>query len=507
MSTKSVIVAISLIALGIIFGVVLVSNFQGIGLGLAQEKPKIGNQEAAPAADDALVSLNKAFSKVSASVTPSIVYVFVKSTPQAQNDEGNSPTERYFHFFMPRKPEPEVGAGSGIIISADGYILTNNHVVENADAEGIKITLSDTREFKAKVIGTDKTTDLAVIKIEAENLTPAFIGNSDEVEVGHIVFAFGNPLNLRSTMTMGIVSAVGRQLRIIEDNASGMAIEDFIQTDAAINPGNSGGALVNINGQVIGVNAAIATTNARYQGYAFAIPINLAKTVAADLISYGKVRRGYIGVQIQTIDATLAKSLGLEKAQGVIVQNVNKGSGGEDAGIQPGDVILSVNGKSVNSANQLQSTIALKHPGDKVTLKIFRNKKYLDVDVTLKGAAGGETPTEPVRDQPEDSKKNSEPKQIKLEKLGFSVKPLDDDAKKKYDVRNGVYVDGVDPYGIANTRALFPGDVIVSVNNKDIQSVKQFQKAMDELKPGEAVLMRVKRADKTPGFVALEIPK
>ncbi len=187
-----------------------------------------------------------------------------------------------FKFDMPKR-SPERGAGSGVIISENGYILTNNHVVSGAKKNGIKVQLSDTREFKAKLIGTDKYTDLAVIKIDANNLSSAALGNSDEVEVGHIVFAIGAPLGLKSTMTEGIVSALGRQIGIINDE-SGYGIENFIQTDAAVNPGNSGGPLVDIQGQVIGINSAIATTNARYQGYSFAIPINLAKKVASDII-------------------------------------------------------------------------------------------------------------------------------------------------------------------------------------------------------------------------------
>ena len=221
---------------------------------------------------------------------------------ESESDSQEDPSQFFHRFFGPDfkfdmpKRGPEVGAGSGVIITANGYILTNNHVVANAKKNGIKVQLFDTREFKAKLIGTDKYTDLAVIKIDADNLPVAALGNSDDVEVGHIVFAIGAPLGLKSTMTQGIVSALGRNIGIIGD---AYGIENFIQTDAAVNPGNSGGPLVNINGEVIGINSAIATTNARYQGYSFAIPLNLAKQVATDIIKYGKFRRGFLGVQIR----------------------------------------------------------------------------------------------------------------------------------------------------------------------------------------------------------------
>ncbi|HEY6952652.1 MAG TPA: trypsin-like peptidase domain-containing protein, partial [Bacteroidota bacterium] len=288
MSSKSVITAVVLISLGIIFGVVLVSSFRGVDISFAGEDVKLGAASAPVKPNSTMMALNEAFHEVGKAVTPAVVYIRVESKP---SDNADDDSQRFFHFFnIPHQgqPMPEVGAGSGVIINEAGYILTNNHVVENAMSKGIEVTLSDTRKFRGKLVGTDKLTDLAVVKIDADNLPVATLGNSDAVEVGHIVFAIGNPLELRSTMTEGIVSALGRNLRIIDDNGSGFAIENFIQTDAAVNPGNSGGPLVNISGEVVGINSAIATTNARYQGYSFAIPINLAKKVATDLIKFGK---------------------------------------------------------------------------------------------------------------------------------------------------------------------------------------------------------------------------
>ena len=409
---------------------------------------------------------------------------------------------------MPRRG-PELGAGSGVILTPDGYILTNNHVVENAAANGITVRLLDTRDFQARLIGTDKYTDLAVIKVDATDLPVAALGNSDNVEVGHVVFAFGNPLGLSSTMTQGIVSALGRQIRIIDDENTGYGIENFIQTDAAVNPGNSGGALVDINGTVVGINTAIATTNARYQGYSFAIPMNLARKVATDLIKFGKVRRGFIGVQIQSVDAVTAKAAGLDKAQGVIVQGVNKKSAGEGAGIQLGDIILSVDGREVNTANALQSIVASRYPGETVTLKVFRNKRSIEKKVTLK-PRDDEEQTVAAADESGDRPAAPEPARTtsaQIPSLGMSVKGLDERARKTYDVERGVLVDAVEPLGPANTRGLLQGDVILSVGDRNVQSPDDFKEEVGRLKPGDAVMLRVKGADKRVRFVAVEKPR
>lgn len=257
MSTKSVVVAVLLIAVGIVFGVTLVSSFKGVDFTFAGQDVKLGAQSKSPAPNATLQALNEAYHAISKDVTPTVVYIIVTSKPKAERG-----TQNPFHFFFgpdlqnPRSL-PEVGAGSGVILTPDGYILTNNHVVDGASSDGIEVTLWDNRVFKkAKLIGTDMYTDLAVIRVDAQDLPIPRLGNSDNVDVGHTVFAFGNPLGLTSTMTQGIVSALGRQLNIIGERRTGLGIEDFIQTDAVINPGNSGGALVDINGEVIGINAA-----------------------------------------------------------------------------------------------------------------------------------------------------------------------------------------------------------------------------------------------------------
>jgi serine protease Do len=512
MSTKSVVVAVLLIALGIVFGVTLVSSFKGVEFSFAGQDVKLGSQSKSAPANATLQAMNDAYHAIAKEVTPTVVYIVVKSQPRKEQSS-QSP---FFHFFGPDfqapRSMPEMGAGSGVILSSDGYILTNNHVVEGATSDGIEVTLWDNRVFRnAKLIGTDKFTDLAVIKVDAKDLPIPHLGNSDDVEVGHVVFAFGNPLALTSTMTQGIVSALGRNLGIIQEGvtASGnLGIEDFIQTDAAVNPGNSGGALVDVRGDVIGINAAIATTNARFQGYSFAIPINLAKKVATDIIRYGKVRRGYMGVTIQTVDATMAKASGLDKPMGVFVQQVSSGSAGEAAGVKAGDIILDIDGKDVNTSNQLQTIIASKNPGDSVTLKIFRGGKQIEKKVVLKPRDEAEEAiaANDQKDDGDEATTSSAKSSLELDNLGMTVKNLDSKAKKDYGVDNGVMVTGVEPLSEANKRQLRTSDVIVSVGDQQVTSISEFEKLIKSKKAGDAVLMRVKGADKSMRFVAIQIP-
>ena len=512
MSVRSVITAVFLIGLGIIFGVVLVSSFKGVGPSFAGEDVKLGANSPPVKPNASLLALNEAFHNISKAVTPTVVFITVEAKSQSRSDDDDG--QRFFHLFPDFKFEtpkrmPELGAGSGVIISPSGYILTNNHVIDNAKPDGIKVRLSDTREFKGKLIGTDKFTDLAVIKIEENNLPVATLGNSDDVDVGHIVLAIGNPLTLTSTVTQGIVSALGRPLRIIDDNNSGYAIENFIQTDAAVNPGNSGGALVNINGEVIGINTAIATTNARYQGYSFAIPINLAKKAANDIIKYGTVRRGYIGVRIKSVDATIAKAQGLEKVQGVFVDEVNAGSAGEDAGLEAGDIIISVDGREVNTANQLQTLIASHYPGESVTVKVWRNKRAMEKKVVLKPRQN-EDEVVPARErkrgEPE-SKENTATSKVDVEELGIVISSLDNRMKKQYDVEKGVFVEDVEIMSPGQERGLLKGDIIVAVGDKGVGSPKEFTSEVNKLRPGDAVMLRVKGQDKRTRFVAIEMPK
>jgi serine protease Do len=320
------------------------------------------------------------------------------------------------------------------------------------------------------------------------------------------VVAIGNPLGLNSTVTAGIVSAIGRsQIGVIRDN-EGYAIENFIQTDAAINPGNSGGPLVDLNGEVIGLNTAIATTNARYQGYGFAIPINLAKSVAADLIKYGEVRRGYIGVRITGVDEVTAKSIGMEGAKGVMVQSLETGGAGETAGLEPGDVILSVDGKKVNAANELQSLIARKHPGDKVVLQVFRDKRAAEKTVTLKSRTVTARTVADTETRNEDSRKpEKKDTAVDLGKLGMKIAPLTAKEKEAHDVDHGVKVSGIERHTEAFDRGLREGDVITEADQKAIHSPADFTAILEGRRKGDAILLRVVRATGA-AFVAIEIP-
>lgn len=319
------------------------------------------------------------FKQVAERVTPTVVYIETV-VPISRGDIPNDEFHDQDGFWGNILPKRARTVGSGIVISADGYILTNNHVVDGAVNENIEVVLNDKRVFEARIVGQDPSTDLAVLKIDARNLPSITIGNSDEVDVGEWVLAIGNPFRLRSTVTAGIVSALSRDVQIINDQ---MRVESFIQTDAAINKGNSGGALVNTSGELIGINTAIASQSGSYQGYGFAVPSNLAAKVARDIIEYGKVRRALLGVEIMSVNAGVAKELGMNEIRGVRIMEVVSNGAADRDGLRPNDVILSVNGDKVNEANQLQQKIAVLRPGEVVDLKILRDGKELTKKIEL----------------------------------------------------------------------------------------------------------------------------
>ncbi len=283
------------------------------------------------------------------------------------------------YFGNPYRNGTYVAFGSGVIISPDGYIVTNNHVVNGADR--ITVTFNDKREMEAKLVGSDPTTDLALVKVEGVDLTYLSYGNSDEIKVGEWVLAVGNPFNLTSTVTAGIVSAKARNIDILGAQSS---IESFIQTDAVVNRGNSGGALVNTSGELVGINAAIASHTGVYEGYSFAIPVNIVGKVVEDLMRYGEIQRAYIGVQIRDINAEFAKELGLTKIEGIFVAGVVEDGGADDAGIREGDIILAIDDTKINSVSELMGNVAQHNPGDIVRVKINRENEYKTYDVTLK---------------------------------------------------------------------------------------------------------------------------
>jgi serine protease Do len=504
MSKKSIIASVLLLFFGVVFSFML-------GPRLACESQiKLGG--APPINNPDYKSLSKAFIDVSKAVSPTVVSITVTTKPKSKNDQQGN--EWFFHFFGPEGQQqqqvPQMEGGSGFVISSDGYIMTNNHVVADADEKKIEVTFSDGKKEKAKIIGTDPTTDLAIIRVERKDLSVAALGNSDDVEIGEMVVAVGNPLGLEGTVTSGIVSATGRSIGILRQEGVGnLGIENFIQTDAAINPGNSGGPLVNLRGEVVGINSAIATTNQRYQGYGFAIPINLAKVVAEDLIKNGKVRRGYLGVMISPIDDKMAKALGLEKPEGALIQEVQKDGAAEEAGIKAGDVVISIDGKNVKASNELQSLIARKHPGEKVSLKIFRDGKNIEKSVTLRARNDEQDVAKNDGKDNSEEKDDSESiasKTVTFDKLGLSIQPLTADQKKDSKVDNGVVVSKVETMGEAFTNGLTQGDIILQADKKDITSTKDLKNIIDKKKSGDAILLRIKRGE-TVSFIALQLPK
>ncbi|MBC8042422.1 MAG: Do family serine endopeptidase [Rhizobacter sp.] len=532
MNRNAILTAIGLIFLGILIGVVAITGLQLTGASSAQQAKNVvlGSQTYAPKeAMTGFKATNSAFIEASKVVTPTVVSIQVKSTPRAgtsrdpfhsftprggdkkkdEKDDGGGEEEGdadlFRRFFGPRGMEraPMMGSGSGVIISPDGYILTNNHVVKDADEkDGLRVTLSDKREYTAKVVGTDPLTDISVIKIDAQNLPVVPIGDSDGVQVGEWVLAVGNPFRLTSTVTAGIVSAIGRNINIIQ-SSSGYAIESFIQTDAAINPGNSGGALVNMEGRLIGINTAIATETGSYAGYGFAVPINLAKSVAEDLIKNGKVQRGYIGVSLEQVDAITAKANGLDVPGGVLIQSVMPDGGGRAAGLQQGDIVTSVDGRSVREVNELQAYIARKHPNDKVVLKIWRDRREMEVSVTLKPRPEAKEVSEAT--PPERKAEPAKTETASLDQLGLEVKNLTKEEKQQYDTDYGVRVSDIDRFGPAASRNLGKDDVILEVDRKKIQTIDDFKRAVAAVKVGDAVNFKIKNARKDTRLVAVQI--
>ncbi|NNF33696.1 MAG: Do family serine endopeptidase [Saprospiraceae bacterium] len=354
---------------------------------------------------------------------------------------------------IPENQPMKVGTGSGVIISEDGYIITNNHVVSEAD--DIEVTLHDNRTFKARVIGTDPSTDLALLQIKAEDLPVVPFVNSDEVNIGQWVLAVGNPMGLTSTVTAGIVSAKGRNININRDR---YAIENFIQTDAAINPGNSGGALVNLSGGLIGINTAIASPTGTFAGYGFAVPANIAQKVVEDLITYGTVQRGVLGIMIRSLDGNLAKEKDLDLTVGVYVDSLMENSAAGEAGVEVGDVITAVNGKNVKTSPELQGIIAQYRPGEKVTLLIDRNGKMKTLDVILNNRDGNkELASADTREV------------IKI--LGAELENVEAELAEELKIDGGVKVKKLYPGKLRKYTQMREGFIITKIDGKKIKDV------------------------------------
>jgi len=449
----------------------------------------------APAIPQASVlsELSDAFAAVSEQVRPSVVFIRSQRTERASRIP---PGMEQFFRNSPRRPEVQRGTGSGFIVSKDGYILTNNHVVEGA--EKVTVKLFDRRELSATVIGTDPLTDVAVIRIDAPRLTPAALGNSDDTRIGDWVLAVGNPLGeeFTFTVTSGIISGKGRSLRALQRGQA--AIGDFIQTDAAINPGNSGGPLINVRGEVIGINSAIASETGTYMGYGFAIPMNLARTVMNQLVTSGKVQRAALGIEVRDATENDAAYVGLKDIRGVLVSAFPPGiqSPAERAGLEVGDVIVSVDGQPVSYVAQLQQLVGFRRPGEMVKVEVARKgglRKTFSVRLM-------EQATEPQLASGDDSgapEQNSE-ESVSMDALGASVQTLTpalaQEMQLDRDVR-GVLVTSVDPNGPAYSQLLAPEeggpDIIQSVEGTAVRTEAELRGALAKAGKGAIVTLKV----------------
>lgn len=363
------------------------------------------------------------------------------------------------------------GSGSGVIVSADGYIVTNYHVIE--DASEIEVILNDNRKYAAEIIGTDPSTDLAVIKIKEKGLQPIPLGNSDEIHVGEWVLAVGNPFNLTSTVTAGIVSAKARNINLLAERSNGeiVPIESFIQTDAAVNPGNSGGALVNTRGQLVGINTAIASRTGSYAGYSFAVPVNLVKKVMSDLIDYGVVQRGFLGVQISDITQELKEEKELPNTRGVYVAKIVEDGSAEKAGVKAGDVILKIGSKDVNSVAELQEEVGKRRPGDKVAVTIRDTKGSESIKEIVLRNRDGET----TLVSKEEVQKNAA--------LGATFIELSSKEKKELNVDYGVKIKSLSA-GKLKSLGLQEGMVITKINNEPVNTVDQLTSKLNSRNKG-----------------------
>ncbi len=481
----------NLVIISVIASASIVSGCK-TGLLDGTETPSVNQPSQAPAAPLVVDGTRTSYADVVERTSPAVVRIEAEhKAAKASVQQG--PADDFFRQFqMPqqnRRPQVERGVGSGVIVSADGSILTNHHVVEGADK--IKVLMSDNKSYDAKIVGTDQPSDLAVLKIEAENLPFLNLGNSDSVRVGDIVLAIGNPLGIGQTVTAGIISAKGRRTGLSDGS-----FEDFLQTDAPINRGNSGGALVNLNGELIGVNSQILSGGAGGGniGIAFSIPSNMAKSVMDQLIKDGKVRRGMMGVNIQNITDDLARSLELEQRSGVIVSNVRAGSAAEKAGVKRNDLIVAINGEKIEDSNVLRNKVASSLPGSEIKLTVMREGKSVDLTVTLDEfdttAETGKL-SAPNEDAPGPQNQGG--------KLGLSLEPVTPQVAKQLgldSVSEGVVVTEVDEAGAAAEAGIARGDVIIEINRKPVNSAADVRSALDSA-GDKAVILLVNRRGQT----------
>lgn len=485
--------------LSLVLALTLIAGASGCQSGFLGEQ-KLPTTEGAPTVPPAPIVVDGtrvSYADVVEKTSPAVVRIEseIKEKQSPQQQQMQSPFDDFFGSpQQPQQQRPQIqrGLGSGVIVSADGYILTNNHVVEGA--EKITVLMSDNKSYDAKVIGLDKPSDLAVLKIEATSLPFLNLGNSDNVRIGDIVLAIGNPLGIGQTVTAGIISAKGRRTGL----SDGSSFEDFLQTDAPINRGNSGGALVNLTGELIGINSQIATErgSAGSIGIGFSIPSNMAKGVMEQLIQNGKVRRGMLGINIQNITEDLAKTLQLKTTKGVIVSNVQSGSAADKAGIKRGDIVLAINNETIEDSNVLRNKVAQSQPGSEIKIRIQRDGNEQEVSATLgefavKSDNGGD-------DKSGNDNQNGD-KQSESGKLGLNLQPLTPQISRQLELpadTTGVVVTEVDPNGAAAQQGIDRGDVIMEINRQPVASLDEVKAALD--KSGDnPILLLISRKGQT----------
>lgn len=469
---------LALLILGMILGGLFVSNLNFISNSRDMSYVPTVNADART-----LKEFSDTFANVAEQVKPAVVLIQSKKmiSPQQSNDPF---FDDLFGPFLrsPQQPspQPQRGLGSGVIVSKDGYILTNNHVIDDADE--ITVLFPDKKKLKAKLIGSDARTDLAVIKVDSDNLSVLPFGDSDHLRVGEWVLAVGNPFGLEHTVTAGIVSAKGRH-----EVLSGESYEDFIQTDAAINPGNSGGALVDLDGNLMGINTAIVSRDGGYQGIGFAIPANMARDVMITLIKEGKITRGYLGIYIRNLDEEMADALGLDSQKGAYVTTIQEDGPAAKSDLKQDDVIVAINGKEIEDSDQFRKAVAAMPPGTKVKLDVIREGKRRTAMVEL-----GELP---AMGRMADADKPQE--KSAASRLGFDVQDVTPEIGRRfgYDQNEGVIIAQVEPGGVADDAGLSRGDLIKEVNRRTISSVREFVSIIRGYKPGDALMFRVRRGN------------
>jgi len=485
------------VTVGVVIGLVVASNLGWLPPGTAgpEAAPDVYVRPVATAPQLPLAGVNgKTFVEIAKMVKPAVVNIAATRNGKTGDGPMSSPFDdpffrRFFgdEFFkrdQPHRERKERGQGSGVIVDPSGLIITNNHVVNKADE--LRVVLSDKREFKGKVVGTDQKTDIAVVKIDATGLPTVPFADSDQLEVGEFVLAVGSPFGLTQSVTMGIVSAVGRASMGIAE------YEDFIQTDAAINPGNSGGALVNVRGELVGINTAIFSQSGGNMGIGFAVPSNLARSIMDQLVKTGKVVRGWLGVAIQELTPELASQFGIPETKGVLVSDVMEDSPAKKAGIERADVIVEYDGKPMDSPTHLRNAVAQTPIGRKVTIKLIRDKKPKTIDLTIV-----EQPKSMTSSSQDDSGESGAPTGVLSD---LDVRELNEELAGRYGLKpsdRGVVVTRVKPGSQAEESGVREGDMVLEINRKPVSSLKSYERAASGLAKDQPVLLLLKRKGQT----------